>query len=800
MAFPIIHNLKPRALAWAALATLGIVSLPTPSAGQTSPLSFAPVSAHGFGDYQNSYSWSMAWFEGNLYVGTNRDFPCVEDATLEFYYPSLASLVPILFPTHIPCPSNPADMDLRAQVWRYTPTTKKWKMIYQSPLIPNTQAPGKLIARDIGYRDMQQFKGPNGQQSLYIVGCTSREYTPGLPPPRILRMHIAVNPHTGAREEVFTPVPQDPGTYLATFNAITFRATAVYNGKFYVTASPSLTGDGYLLESATPWLGNNSFRQVTPTSLLVYELNVFNNLLYIGAGDTTNGYSVSSTNCRGNPPYTLNPVVTDGAGRGAVMTSVVSMYVFNGQLYVGSAGWYSTLLPSCELIRINPDNSWQVVTGNPRQTNLGMLYPISGLGDGFGNPFNAHVWRMNSEAGTIYAGTNDDSWSLMGTFLAPYFQYQFGFDLWASQDGASWTAATINGFGDPYDFGVRCLVPTQYGMYLGSVDYVEGTQVMLGTGKNLAYQGSANVVENTSGPVRGTRRTGPTTRAVPLAIGTPPTPPARLFSETYGGAAVLSWDPVPQAAGYRIYRSDYNQFDLKPVLGMLGPNSWALDIAQTGAAPVDTVATLPGPYVPIATTAQPVFNDRKIKKGRTYAYRVQAVDEQGRASGNSNTISVPNFAPQATFDDVQAIFANLVKARQAAQPDVARPLELLEQSRRAAAEGNFEVSRQRLSALRELTTSNTGKVLKPWVVDNLNLTISRLERRVGLAGSGTISLPVLNRPAPPPGAAREPARRRTARLPVPGTPAPRVVTSTPSSRKTPRVVESELEPVTPGDK
>ena len=137
---------------------------------------------------------------------------------------------------------------------------------------------------------------------------------------------------------------------------------------------------------------------------------MFNGYLYIGAGDTTTGYSVWRTNASGDLPYTLTPVVTGGAGRGPVMTSVVSMYPYKGRLYVGSAGGYSTLLPSSELIRINPNDSWESIAGNARLAPYGLIFPLSGLGDGFGNPFNAHIWRLQEHNGVLYAGTNDDSW------------------------------------------------------------------------------------------------------------------------------------------------------------------------------------------------------------------------------------------------------------------------------------------------------------------------------------------------------------------------------------------------------
>jgi hypothetical protein len=248
-------------------------------------------------------------------------------------------------------------MDLRAEIWRYSPVSGQWALVYQSPAdLPNPKAPGKFVARDIGYRDMVVFTEADGTQALYILGATAKEYIPGLPPPRILRTTDGVN---------FAPIPQDAGTTLGDLNAVTFRASAVYNGRLYVTASPSMVGDGYVLEATTPALGNDAFRQVTNSSLLVYELNVFNGFLYIGAGDQNKGYSVWKTNATGSPPYTLTAVVTGGAGRGSTMASVVSMHVFNNRLYVGAAAWYTSLVLACEMIRINPDDSWQVVVGNP---------------------------------------------------------------------------------------------------------------------------------------------------------------------------------------------------------------------------------------------------------------------------------------------------------------------------------------------------------------------------------------------------------------------------------------------------
>jgi hypothetical protein len=734
----------------------------------------------------------MAWFNGNLYVGTNRDFPCVEQATIAFYFPNLGPILSALAAPEVPCPADVYANDLRAQIWRYTPGTGTWEMIFQSELIANPKEPSKPVARDIGYRDMEIFTEPGGVQALYIVGCTAREFTPGLPPPRILRMTLVNDPATGETREVFQPIPQQSGTFLGDINAVTFRATAVYNNRFYVTASPGLTGDGYLLESSTPWLGNDSFRQVTLTSLHVYELSVFNGFLYIGAGDQTNGYSVWKTTATGTPPYELTPIVTGGAGRGKVMTSVVSMYPYRGRLYVGSAGWFSTLLPSCELIRINPDDSWQLVAGNPRLTAIGMIYPISGLADGFGNPFNAHIWRMNSAGGILFAGTNDDSWALINTPLAPYFSSEFGFDLFASKDGASWTQVTRNGFGNPFSFGVRCLVPSPASLFLGSVNYVQGTEVMVdaaagsnvSNGVNFAW----NAVSDMAAPAPRRRRPSPAMIQpgaidglngaprvaasspgmpfAPAASGPAPPetqpldPPSRLEIDAAGKAAVLSWEPSQGAVKYRIFRSEFRRTDIGFLLGLGRPPGEHDEIPQF-AEPGPGVFALPGPFVPVATTAHSFFKDRTIRAGRTYAYQVKAEDDRGRASGPSNRMTMPNFAPPASFD----------RARTALSGAGAGALDLLEDGRKATASGNYVVGRDRLRTLLDRIEPNEGNRLSAAPLEDASRMIAKLARRVDLIRQGVLPRDVLDRSEVPPALAPSPVRAPARRSgPVVSTP------------------------------
>ena len=91
----------------------------------------------------------------------------------------------------------------------------------------------------------------------------------------------------------------------------------------YVTASAGLTGDGVILRVHHPDGRSPSFEQVSPRRLAVFELASFGGRLYAGTGDRESGYGV----WRADPdrPRRWAPVVVGGAGRGAAITSVLSM-------------------------------------------------------------------------------------------------------------------------------------------------------------------------------------------------------------------------------------------------------------------------------------------------------------------------------------------------------------------------------------------------------------------------------------------------------------------------------------------
>ncbi|MCH7744759.1 MAG: hypothetical protein IIC84_01635 [Chloroflexi bacterium] len=430
---------------------------------------------NGFGDSHNDFPWSMQWWNGYLYVGTGRDITCVTAATVDratgssIYKPLSDDLV---------CAPTPQSLPLQAEIWRYEPISKVWERVFQSPEVPLPDFPGKFVARDIGFRSMMVFTEPDQTEALYVAGVSSRSLNGNdLPPPRILRSVDGVN---------FVPIPQEPGTFLydlpiqvATSSPVVvdrgFRALGEYKDRFYISAS-DYRGVGVVLESSNPAEGNDSFRQISPPGMLVWDMAIFNDMLYLGL-EHQKGYQVVRTDATGEPPYEFVTVVTDGGfKRGQPSKNVLSMYPFKGSLYVGTNR--GGLLSSVELIRIHPDDSWDLVIGTPRLTPDGYKEPLSGLAQGAGNRFNGHFWRMAEQDGRLYLGSWDWSIQLRKIpIIHSFTKFENGFDLFVTEDGVDWRLVTKDGFNDGFNYGVRNFASSPYGLFVGAANPFNGLEI-----------------------------------------------------------------------------------------------------------------------------------------------------------------------------------------------------------------------------------------------------------------------------------------------------------------------------------
>jgi hypothetical protein len=215
-------------------------------------------------------------------------------------------------------------------------------------------------------------------------------------------------------------------------------------------------------------------------------MTVFNGFLYAGTINSKSGFQIWKTHARSHP-YHWKKVITAGAFRGNSNEAVVSMFVFKNALYVGTGlqgiGFEKTYdegPAAAELIRIYPDDSWDLIVGDPRPTFDGIKIPLSGLGPGFNNGYNTVIWRMAEHDGWLYVGTEDVSVFLLNWMRATgrarlrnkainHFVYERGgFDLWRSQDGTAWEQVTRVGFGNPLSHGIRTLQSTPLGLFVGT--------------------------------------------------------------------------------------------------------------------------------------------------------------------------------------------------------------------------------------------------------------------------------------------------------------------------------------------
>jgi hypothetical protein len=746
----------PRRLVAAAMLVSLTVAVPLLVSGaasgsplQTGTPGVSVIAQNGFGDHNNSYAWSMDWFKGKLYVGTGRDELCVENQTVQFFFPHQRAYTTNPSPG-VHCPKNPYNMSLRAEIWQYTPGGSKlgvsaraahgrkhtsakkhssakrapkggrWKMVYRSPNERNPRAKHKQVARDLAYRGMVNFRDPhNGQTALFAAGVSPDEYlTPLLKrhPPVLMRSFDGVHWQTLHVPSVVVHFPN------GNERAMGFRSMVIWRHRLFVTATPDITGDGALFEVTRPWSDHPGLRQVSGPQYDIFEIQTFHGNLYIGTGNKQVGYGVyRAWKYSAHSPFSFHEVVGGGAGRGVQVTSVVSMHVYRNRLYVGSSGWYNKgTIPASTMIRIAPSGRWQLVVGNPVTLRDGKTtYPTSGLYDGFFSPFAAHFWRMDDQGGGLYVGTNDWAYTiqqdksyawLTETVLAGVL----GFNLWATCDGNDWFAVTRDAFtGNEYNFGGRNLVTGgSHGqdLFIGTANQAQGTSIFDDRGEACGSLIGPNAVAR----------------------------PAALMTDATRTGTLLSWNRSAHATSYEVERAPFTNITLGLKPPVTSREGWQFDdsvptVTAVGApGSVTTTLSIPGGFTPVATTDTADYVDHA--KGH-YIYEVIAKSADGAPSQPSNIETAPFGGPPATFKDLQSTLPTTATtattadaAAPGAHPAAGRRERLLDAAEAASTAGHDSLARRDLAELQKSAGDN----------DELATVAARVRRRlryVGIAGA-----------------------------------------------------------------
>ena len=637
-------------------AVLALALLASPSPAQddiyqpTNEDAFRLLDSSAIAKPVSTAAASMQWFKGDLYVGTNRAAHCVTLAGVAGMLPNLYQL---LGPT---CPDDPADLPLAAEIWRYHPATAQWTRVFASPLdlpvrFDVQQKPIKFTARDIAFPSMAVVKEPGGHEVLYAGGMSAASVFPTVfganpPPPRLLRTTDGVK---------WEAVPQDPGTLLGDLGKgipgsqvkpVLFEALVGYRGRLFAAVGDAF-GYNALLVSSAPASGNNAWTLggPLPEAFPVTALAVYNGFVYCAvAGLEGAPYRIFKADAEGAAPLTFAPVFT-----GTSSWRAVSLTEFNGRLYVGTG------IPP-ELVRIDADDSWEIMVGPPRVVDTDVKRPWSGVSLGLGSAYSSQFRALTAHEGKLYLGVSDWSQILeIVPSVADMAQYEFGFDLFRSDDGISWVPVTRNGFGGDHQPIPRTMASTPAGLFVGSASSSAGMQVWQ---KDPAPKGAGG------GPV----------------------PPPRLeaVSEQLDDqTVVLSWERSPGASQYQVYRSTVVPI-LDVVDGIL-PADGLLELLQNMCDAIPLVCSLanalqsdlgvPGPFVSVGTTTDLFFLDVRTSP-LPALYFVRAESPSGKVSGVSNMAGGPSHAAFISFPMVTARLdtASSAKSRMRIQKLVRRAL------------------------------------------------------------------------------------------------------------------------------
>ncbi len=378
------------------------------------------LQANNLGGPENSYAWSMAWFNDQLYVGTNRMVFCTSAYGGAVEQVCANSLVDLpLDGVSLPGPQ------WRGEIWRYTPGNGTsgldeglsgiWQRFYQSPswelpdgsiydLLPTT------VARDTGYRMMTTCDAGDGTPRLYVA-------TLGMPGNILF---YAGNPNPSpvstSREGTYT----SDAVIDAYFSSIIagqpgdpfdlgYRALTCFKGHLWASPAgtfgdPDVATHPVVLMNPDPANGA-AWQQVLDVSDPstgpkddtgqplanadnggIFQMEAIGNYLFLSVGNRSTGFELwrgDGSTCfdEGVEPCPVwEKIIANGAGRPSESpdrttpaNAGATLGVFGNDLYMGlgESGYAPEGLTAAELLRIKDagtgSKQWELLVGWPRK-------------------------------------------------------------------------------------------------------------------------------------------------------------------------------------------------------------------------------------------------------------------------------------------------------------------------------------------------------------------------------------------------------------------------------------------------
>ncbi len=425
-------------------------------------LEFEQVAEPGFDAQGRSRdadsAWSMRYFRadgantGYLYVGTDNNI--------------IGLSLSVLRGGQQPLPVMPP------QIRRYRPdiSPQFWQVVFD---YTDYEQPPYL---NEGFRTMAVYKA-RSDGVTYLYAGTMAAHNP--------TVWRSASGDPGSWELAFT-FPTDPAVNIGSI-----RGMVAHDGLLYMATTPrgdilpGGMGQIWATDGATFWpVISDGFGN--PDNTGITQLASFDGCLYAGTYNAKTGFEVWKMACTADPTAPPQKVVDGGGGR-RYNESVMSLHVFDGELYVGTGiplGFNPETRHGprgCELLRVDAQGSTQLVVGPPNEK------PISGYGPGFGWYLNSYCWYMNDYQGYLYLGTWDASRTIewlgqdaekVALPFRPLLNYlvarpgdwrsPVGGDLYRSADGVHWEPVFLDGLGNPDNHGIRTLEGTPDGLYIGT--------------------------------------------------------------------------------------------------------------------------------------------------------------------------------------------------------------------------------------------------------------------------------------------------------------------------------------------
>ena len=451
-------NLKSRLL-YCAVSLFVICLVMAPSA-DSKPLTYENTTAcvgKGFGDQWNKYAWSMADFNGHMYVGTSNVHYALFDALND---PQFLMCLAMLPPGNNPlqllacmCPrANPQipfdycyQGNNGAAIWRYDYCTEMWERVYKED--PYTGG---------GFRKMMVYNNR-------LYASTASGGIGGI------GAHLIVTKN-GVD---WTAVPNPP-EMTPTFS---FRALAVYADLLYVgtDAGEIWSYDGVNWQFITVLAGGGSFGGIL-------ELAVFNNLLYAGTPGPI-GFAVYAIDAANAVTDVTPPAILDGVDLTTLQNiGTAKLYAYKDKLLMGTANFYD---------------------GFTFLAYDGVMWEIISI-DGLGNERNTYVWSIEEFEKIAYMATfnsdflGDASIGDLGDIdlseIDPSLLINFVSakpEMFYSTDGLSWEQiplpSLLEGWGI-WNYGIR-------NMEAGGEKLCGGEKLFLGTASNLFAPDAKELIE-----------------------------------------------------------------------------------------------------------------------------------------------------------------------------------------------------------------------------------------------------------------------------------------------------------------